>query len=111
MRVRRSKARRTCDAQFHRIAPSLSDIEGALAASRDAESLASFRDTLGLDYRRFNAALRDLAPEYEPIHNHDGHAQAMAHYVQATGSGTTFPSNGVADQRPAARHWVGGRDR
>ena len=50
------------------------------------DSLSSFRDALALDYGRFNAALRALTPEYEPVHNHDGHAQAMAHYVQANRS-------------------------
>ncbi|MEJ7656581.1 MAG: ATP-binding protein [Thermoleophilaceae bacterium] len=69
------------------VAPGLPGLDLALAASREADSPSSFRDALALDYGRFNAALRALAPEYEPVHNNDGHAQAMAHYVQASRSG------------------------
>ena len=68
------------------VAPSLTALDRTLAVSREADSLASFRDTLDLEYGRFNAALSALSPEYEPIHNGDGHAQAMAHYVQGNRS-------------------------
>jgi hypothetical protein len=67
-------------------APSLPEPERALAASREAESLGQLRDALGLDYGLFNAALRSLQPEYEPILNYERHAQAMAHYIQVSRS-------------------------
>jgi hypothetical protein len=69
-------------AAIARSGPSIPRLAQALAASREAESLSSMRDTLGLDYKRFNDALRALEPEYEPILNRQGHAHAMTHYVQ-----------------------------
>ena len=69
------------------VAPSLPALDLALAASQKADTLSGFRDMLGLDYERFNIALRSLEPEYEPIHNQQGHLQAMEHYVQVNRSG------------------------
>lgn len=52
-----------------------------LAAARESGSLGDLRDTLQLDFARFNAVLRDLGDEYHPIHNESGHVQALRHFV------------------------------
>lgn len=67
------------------VASELPDVDRVIAASREAESPSSVRHSLGLDYGRFNAVLHKL-PGYEPVHNRDGHAQAMAHYIEANRS-------------------------
>jgi hypothetical protein len=62
------------------LVPNLPDLDRALAAARDADKLADFRDQMSLDYRRFNDVLRSL-PEYQPMQNVAGHQNAMARYV------------------------------
>ncbi len=44
-------------------------------------SLAGLRDTLGIDFARFNAVLATIGADYEPIRNPQGHVVAMASYL------------------------------
>ncbi len=62
------------------IAAYVPDAVRAVELSRDDPSPAAFRDALGLDYCRFNAALAALS--FPPIVNPEGHAHALEHYLQ-----------------------------
>ncbi len=59
------------------------DVKQLVTAARVAGSLDDLRRTLGIDFAQFNAALRDLGGDYQPIRNDAGHAQAVRHYVDA----------------------------
>lgn len=54
-----------------------------------ATSLAGLRDTLGIDFAEFNAALAALGADYEPIRNPQGHVVAMASYLARHRDGIT----------------------
>lgn len=47
----------------------------------NAASLADLREVLGIDYAGFNQTLAELGPPYTPIHNEEGHRQALAHFI------------------------------
>jgi hypothetical protein len=59
------------------------DIEQLIAAARAAGSLEDVRRELGIEFARFNAVLRELGDEYEPIRNEAAHAQAVRYYAEA----------------------------
>ena len=54
--------------------------EELLDALVSSDGAAELRDRLGLNYGRFNEALRALAPAYAPFHNRSGHLAAMDDY-------------------------------
>ena len=58
------------------------DIEGLIASARAAGSLDDVRRELGIEFSRFNAVLRELGDEYEPIRNEPAHAQAVRYYAE-----------------------------
>jgi hypothetical protein len=49
---------------------------------REVTSLDDLRDELQIAYGDFNGALRVLGPPYEPIHNREGHEQALSFFKQ-----------------------------
>lgn len=53
-----------------------------LLLCRDVSSLEELRDELQIGYGPFNEALRILGPPYEPIHNREGHEQALSYFKQ-----------------------------
>ena len=53
-----------------------------MTEAREAGSVDDLRRALGLNFAQFNAALRELGGEYEPIRNEAAHAQALRHYVE-----------------------------
>lgn len=69
-------------AAVHQLAPDAPDPASVVAAARHGASDGDVRERLGLDYARFNVALKGLGSPYAPIHNVTGHAQAMEHHVQ-----------------------------
>lgn len=52
-----------------------------IAVVRDCGSHLDVCTAMGLDYARFNTALLNL--DLEPMHNEQGHAQALEHFVEA----------------------------
>lgn len=59
------------------------DVAKLIAAVRAAGSLDELRRELGIDFSRFNVALRELGGEYHPIRNESGHSQAVRYFVEA----------------------------
>jgi hypothetical protein len=57
-------------------------VSNLMSEAREAGSVDDLRRALGLDFAQFNAALRELGGEYEPIRNEAAHAQALRHYVE-----------------------------
>lgn len=53
------------------------ETERLLEEAQRAESLAALRDSLKLDFKGFNMALRDLGSPYEPIHSPDEHRRVI----------------------------------
>jgi hypothetical protein len=64
------------------LAPEAGDPSDLVSAARAASSIPELRRQLGLNYARFNQALRDMGEPYEPIWNRAGHQQALQHYLE-----------------------------
>lgn len=58
------------------------DAQQLILDARAAGSLDDLRRELGIEFSRFNAALRELGGEYEPIRNEAAHAQAVRYYAE-----------------------------
>lgn len=59
----------------------LSPVE-IVSACADSQDLEEVRDRLGLDYAKFNGALRALAPSYAPIHHRQEQLETFARYKE-----------------------------
>lgn len=63
--------------------PAELDISAVVQAAQDWDDLDGLRDSLGLDFARFNAVLENLGDPYRPFLHEDEHWAALAEYLSS----------------------------